>query len=67
MDTCVKILSEWKFEVVRPYIERGDTQAGYAMFMAISLGFGLISTCLVNFGETVRGLPCHERRLHQVV
>ena len=60
LDTCVEKLLEVKYEATVPFVEAKEYGAGYGVFISISLGFGLISTLLVNFGETVAagsGIP----------
>ena len=60
IDTCVEKLLAFKYAAAAPFVERGEQWAAYGVFIAISLGFGLLSTLLVNFGETVAagsGIP----------
>ena len=45
---------------VRPYILDNNLGAGYLVFLATSMLLAGISTCMVNFGETVSagsGIP----------
>jgi len=69
MDTLIGAMTKWKFDVVKPLVAAGYNRDGgkpssfgeaYLTYVGISLGLGLVSTCLVNFGETVAagsGIP----------
>jgi len=56
----VELIQEFKFETSLEYLRDGDTFTACFFFVGISVAFGLIATCLVNFVEPVAagsGIP----------